>query len=160
MDRVYLSHEGLAKVKGELIRLMEVVRPEVTKSLSTARDHGDLSENAEYDAAKEKLADVDRQIGELQHKLMRVEIIDADILKSDEIRIHSRAILLNINRNIKVTYTLVDPLQADPLEGLISMKSPIGKGLLGKKVGEIVEIEAPSGVIKFEVLTIERETEL
>ncbi|MCF7811667.1 transcription elongation factor GreA [bacterium] len=160
MDRVYLSHDGLARLKRELKRLVEVVRPEVTRSLSTARDHGDLSENAEYDAAKEKLADVDRQIGELQNKLTRVEIIDADSMKSDEIRIHSRAILLNKNNNKKVTYTLVDPLQSDPAKGLISMKSPIGKGLLGKKVGDIAKINVPSGVIDFEVLTIERETEL
>jgi transcription elongation factor GreA len=160
MDRVYLSHEGLARLTRELKRLVEVVRPEVTRSLSTARDHGDLSENAEYSAAKEKLADIDRQIGELQFKLTRVELIDADSMKSDEIRIHSRAKLLNKNNKKKVTYTLVDPLQSDPTKGLISMKSPIGKGLLGKKVGEIAAIKTPSGVINFEILVIERETEL
>ena len=160
MDRVYLSHEGLARLKKELKNLLEVIRPEVTKSLSTARDHGDLSENAEYDAAKEKLANVDRQIGELQHKLSKVEIIDASSMKSDEIRIHSRAILLNKKNKKKVTYTLVDPLQSDPAKGLISMKSPIGKGLLGKKVGDIASIEVPSGLIELEILAIERETEL
>ena len=160
MDRVYLSHEGLAQLKGELKRLVEVVRPEVTKSLSIAREHGDLSENAEYDAAKEKLADVDRRIGELQNKLSKVEIVDTNEMNSDEIRIHSRTRLLNKNNNKKIIYTLVDPLQSDPARGWISVQSPIGKGLLGRKVGEIAEIKVPSGTLKLEILSIERETDI
>lgn len=160
MDNVYLTREGFEKLRSELAHLVKVVCPEATKELATAREHGDLSENAEYDAARENLAEINRQIKELQVKLSKVEIINHDELSVDEVRIFSRVTLLNVKDDARVTYTLVDPLQSDPTKGRISMKSPIGKGLLGKKIGDEIKIEVPSGTIHLRVLEIDIETEI
>ena len=156
MERVYLTHEGLEKLRRTLDNLTNTVRPKVAASLTEARSKGDLSENAEYDAAREELASVDRQISEIQSKFSRVQIIDSDAMGTDEVRILSSVTLLNLNRNTQVKYTIVDPLQADPAKYLISIQSPIAKGLLGKKVGDRVTIEVPSGELNLEVLEIER----
>jgi len=156
MEMVYLTHDGLDKLKQELRHLLHVARSEATADLATARAHGDLSENAEYDAAREKLAKIDVQIGDLQGKLSRVHIIDENSLGTDEVRILSRVTLENLSNGSKIDYTIVDPLQADPSKRLISVKSPIGKGLLGKRVDDEVTIEVPSGEICFKVLDIER----
>ncbi len=158
MDNVYLTREGLEKLRSELERLVKIVLPQATEDLATAREHGDLSENAEYDAARENLADINRRITDLQVKLSKVEIIDRDELGVDEVRILNKVTLLNKKNNARVIYTLVDPLQSDPAKGRRTLKSPIGKGLLGKKIGDEVEIKIPSGTIHFKVLTIELET--
>ena len=156
MDRVYLTREGLEKQRKDLEALIKEIRPEATHQLAVARAHGDLSENAEYDAAREKLADIDRRIAELQQKLNRVQIIDQDNIASDEVRILSKVKLKNISNGMVYEYTLVDPLQSNPSMKLISVQSPIGAGLLGKKVGEQVEIEVPSGKLKLQIEEINR----
>jgi len=156
MDTVYLTRDGLEKLRKELERLVKVVRPEATVQLTVARAHGDLSENAEYDAAKDNLATIDRKIGDLQTQLSRVQILEESDLSDGEVRILSVVTLLELGKNREVRYTLVDPLQADPMQNLISVKSPIGKGLLGKKVGEEASITIPSGEIRFRVVAIER----
>lgn len=156
MDRVYLTREGLEKQRKDLEALIKEIRPEATHQLAVARAHGDLSENAEYDAAREKLADIDRRIAELQQKLNRVQIIDQDNIASDEVRILSKVKLKNISNGIVFEYTLVDPLQSNPSLKLISVQSPIGSGLLGKKVGEQVEIDVPSGKLKLQIEEINR----
>jgi len=156
MDTVYLTREGLEKARRELERLIKETRPEATAQLAAARSHGDLSENAEYDAAKEKLADIDRRIAELQQKLTRVRIIEQDEITSEEVRILSRVTLFNLGTGRQMEYTLVDPMQANPALKLISIKSPIGQGLLGKKVGEEVEVSVPSGKLSFRVEAIAR----
>jgi len=156
MGTVYLTHEGLNKLKIELRELVKVIRTEATIDLATAREHGDLSENAEYDAARENLNDIDRRIYELQQNLSNVEIIEENSIKSDEIRVLCKVMLENLGNGSKIDYTLVDPLQSDPTKKRISLKSPIGKGLLGKRVGDEVSISVPSGEIQFKVLSIDR----
>lgn len=160
MNQVYLTHEGLKKIQGDLNRLVNEVRPKVAQSLADARSKGDLSENAEYDAAREELASVDRQIMELQQKMSRIHLIDENAIATDEVRVLSDVTLLNLNNKKEVKYTIVDPLQADPSRALISLQSPIAKGLLGKKVGEEVCIQIPSGELKLKILSIERNQNL
>ncbi len=155
-ETVYLTQEGLKKLRQDLEHLIKEVRPAATAQLEEARAHGDLSDNAEYDAARENIASIDRRITELQLKLSRVQIIDENELNTDEARILSRVTLLNLNKGGEVEYILVDSLQADPMRRMISVKSPIGKGLLGKQVGDEVTIDTPSGKVGFRVLSIER----
>jgi transcription elongation factor GreA len=156
METVYLTREGLEKLRKDLEHLLREVRPAATESLASARALGDLSENAEYHAAKENLAAIDRRIGTLQTQLTRVHIIDESALANDEIRILTRVRLLDLDRQTEATYTLVDPLQANPAQDLISIKSPIGRGLLGKRKGDEVSISIPSGSLRLRVLDFER----
>lgn len=155
-ETVYLTREGLEKVRRELERLVKEVRPAATAELEAARTRGDLFENADYDAARENLTDIDRRIGELQQRLSRVHIIEDHHLSSGEVRILSRVKLMDLGRGREMEYTLVDPVQADPSRGLISLKSPIGKGLLGRRTGDEVKIDTPSGELRLKVLAIER----
>jgi len=155
MENIYLTHDGLDKLRKELDRLVNIERPAVGADLAQAREKGDLSENAEFAAAREKLMDVDRQIVDLQQKIVRVQILDENDLKSDEVRILSKVKITNLNNNKEFDYTIVDPVQADPAKRLISFKSPIAKGLLGKKVGDEVTISIPSGNVTFRIQSIE-----
>lgn len=156
MDSVYLTREGFEKQRRELAQLVKEVRPEATNQLAIARAHGDLSENAEYDAARERLADIDRRIGEFHQRLSNVRIIDQDDISTDEVRILSKVKLRNLANGSVIEYTLVDPLQSNPSQKLISVKSPIGAGLLGKKVGDEAEIDVPSGKLKLKIESIDR----
>ncbi|MBM3329094.1 MAG: transcription elongation factor GreA [Calditrichaeota bacterium] len=156
MDRVYLTREGLERMRLDLENLLKVVRPEATQQLSQARELGDLSENAEYHAAREKLASVDRMIADLQRKLTNVELIEQGSINTSEVRIFSKVKLRNVETQGTMEWTLVDPSQANPNQQLISVKSPIGQGLLGKSVGDIAEIEVPAGRIKLQVEEIVR----
>jgi len=156
LDTIYLTHEGLNKLRLELDRLVNRVRPQATRELKAARQKGDLSENAEYDAAREKLADIDRRIGVLQQQFSRIQILEEKDLQSEEVRILTRVRAKNINNGVEVDYTLVDSVQADPARRLISVKSPIARGLLGKKIGDIATIDTPSGKIELHIIAIER----
>jgi transcription elongation factor GreA len=156
MEKVYLTREGLEKQRKELEILVKENRPEAVHQLAVARAHGDLSENAEYDAAREKLGDIDRRIGDLQQKLSRVQIIDQEDMASDEARILSKVKLKNLTNGTVFEYTLVDPMQSNPSLKLISVQSPIGSGLLGKKVGDVVTIDVPSGQLNLRVEEINR----
>lgn len=160
METVYLTRIGLGKAKRNLEHLIKVIRPEATVDLATAREHGDLSENAEYDAARENVADIDRRIMELQQKLSSVHIIEEDSISNKEVRILSKVTLQNMADGSEIDYILVDPLQSDPSKSMISVKSPIGKGLLGKRIKDEVIIEVPSGKIHFKVLALERMTDI
>jgi transcription elongation factor GreA len=157
-ETVYLTREGLDKLKNDLEHLVKVVRPKATEQMAAARAHGDLMENAEYDAARDNLSDITRRISELQQKLSKVELLDDHSIGRDDVRILSRVTLEDARNGSKIFYTIVDPLQSDPTKGLISVQSPIGKGLLGKKVGDEVTINVPSGEIHLKVLEIERST--
>ncbi len=159
-ETVYLSREGLERLRSELEHLMMEVRPQATEQLARAREHGDLSENAEFDAARENLTKITRRISDLQRKLSKVEIIEEHKIEKDEVRILSRVTLENVSDGSKADYTIVDPLQSDPRKRFISVKSPIGKGLLGKRVGDEVRVAIPTGEIHFRVLSIERSTGL
>ena len=153
-DIRYYTEEGLKKLKEELHEMKTVQRPAISKQIAEARDKGDLSENAEYDAAKEAQGLLEMRIAKLDAIVSNARVVDKSQLSTDRILILSTAKLKNLSMNKEFTYTLVAETEANLREGKISVDSPMGKGLLGKKVGEIAEIDVPNGVMKFEVLEI------
>jgi transcription elongation factor GreA len=153
-DIRYYTEEGLKKLKEELHEMKTVQRPSISKQIAEARDKGDLSENAEYDAAKEAQGLLEMRIAKLEAIVSNARIVDKSQLSTDKILILSTAKLKNLSMNKEFIYTLVAETEANLREGKISVDSPMGRGLLGKKVGEIAEIEVPNGVMKFEVLEI------
>jgi len=153
---IYLTPEGLEKLKKELEYLKYTEMPEITKRIAEARDKGDLSENAEYHAAKEEQVRINNKINELQMTLANARILDDKNLDASKALIFSTVRIKNLKTNKEKSYTLVSVNEADPVNGKVSVESPIGKGLLGKKVGDIAEIHAPAGLLKFEILEITR----
>lgn len=160
MDTIFLTHDGLEKFRLELSRLVNEIRPAAAEELAAAREKGDLSENAEYNAAREHLATIDRKISDLHNNLTNVQIIDKDALTNNEVRIFSRVKLLNLKDNTELNYSLVDPVESDPSKRLISVKSPIAKGILGKQVGDEATITIPSGELVVRILSIDLNTEV
>ncbi|GAB5539311.1 MAG: transcription elongation factor GreA [Salibacteraceae bacterium] len=152
----YYTEEGLAKLKAELDHLKKVERPAISAQIAEARDKGDLSENAEYDAAKEAQGMLEMKIAKLENLMSNARIVDDKDLDMSKALILSTVRLKNLAMKKELTYTLVAENEADLKAGKISVESPIGKGLLGKKVGDIAEITVPSGVLKLEVLEITR----
>lgn len=152
----YLTQGGLNKLKKELDQLRRVDRPAISQQIAEARDKGDLSENAEYDAAKEAQGLLELKISKLEATLSDAIVIDESKLETDKVLILSRVKMKNMNNGMEVEYTLVPENEADLKAKKISVESPIGKGLLGKKVGETAEIQVPNGVVKFEVVEIGR----
>lgn len=152
----YLTQGGLNKLRKELDQLRRVDRPAISQQIAEARDKGDLSENAEYDAAKEAQGLLELKISKLEATLSDAVVIDESKLDTDKVLILSRVRLKNMNNGMEVEYTLVPENEADLKAKKISVESPIGKGLLGKKVGETAEIQVPNGVVKFEVVEIGR----
>jgi transcription elongation factor GreA len=152
----YYTEEGLKKLQDELHELESVQRPAISKQIAEARDKGDLSENAEYDAAKEAQGLLELKIAKLKEIISNARIIDEGQMDNEKVLILSRVRLKNLSMNKEFNYTLVAENEANLKEGKISVDSPIGKGLLGKKVGEVAEIEVPNGIMKFEVLEITR----
>ena len=153
----YFTEEGLKKIKEELHQMVAVERPRISNQIAEARDKGDLSENAEYDAAKDAQGLLELKISKLEATIRNAKIIDESKLDGSKILILSRVKLKNKKDGAVVTYTLVPENEADFKSGKISVDSPIGKGLLGKRIGEVAEIKVPSGmVLNFEVLEISR----
>lgn len=152
----YYTEEGLKKLQEELHQLEIVERPSISRQIAEARDKGDLSENAEYDAAKEAQGLLELKIGKLKQIVSNARVIDEEQMTSDKILILSKIRLMNISMKKEFNYQLVAESEANLREGKISVDSPIGKGLLGKKVGDIDEIQVPNGIMKFEVLEITR----
>jgi transcription elongation factor GreA len=153
----YVTEEGLRKLKEELHFLKTKERPSISNQIAEARDKGDLSENAEYDAAKEAQGLLELKISKLEDTVSNARIIDESKLDSSKVLILSKVKLKNLTNKAELTYTLVPEQEADLKTGRISVDSPIGKGLLGKKVGEMAEIKVPSGmVMKFEILEVNR----
>ncbi len=152
----YYSVEGLKKLKDELHQLEQVERPRVTQEIADARDKGDLSENAEYHAAKEEQSHLEFKIAKLKNVISSARILDESQLDMSKILIHSVVKLKNTTNGMEFTYTLVADSESDVRNGKLSVNSPIGKGLLGKTVGEIAEIQVPNGIMKFEVVDISR----
>jgi len=155
LEIVYLTREGLVKIEQELRELETVVRKRATERLEEARKQGDLAENSEYDAAKEDLAQIDYRIAQIRQKLSNVQILDSKNVGVDQIRILNKVTILDLRLKQKFTYTLVPPEEMDIDQGLISVKSPVGKALLGKKAGEIAEFTVPAGAKKWKILKIE-----
>ena len=152
----YYSVEGMKKLKDELDHLEHVERPRVSNDIAEARDKGDLSENAEYHAAKEEQSHLEFKIAKLKGLVSNARIIDESLLDTSKILIHSIVKIKNTANNMEFNYTLVADSETNIKEGKLSVNSPIGKGLLGKELGDIAEIEVPSGVMKFEILEISR----
>ena len=152
----YYTAEGLKKLREELEHLEHVERPRVTNAISEARDKGDLSENAEYHAAKEEQSLLEYKIAQLKNVVASARLIDESQLDTSKVLALSTVKIKNTANKMVVSYTLVANSEADFKAGKISVDSPIGKGLLGKKVGEIAEVSAPNGIMKFEILEITR----
>ena len=152
----YYTTEGLKKLKDELDYLKSIERPKASQAIAEARDKGDLSENAEYDAAKEAQGMLEMRISKMEEVVANARIIDESQLDTSKILIHSIVKIKNIANNMVMNYTLVAESEADLKSGKISVTSPIGKGLLGKSVGEIAEVVVPNGTIQFEIIEISR----
>jgi len=152
----YITKEGLQKLKNELDQLVNIERPSISKQIAEARDKGDLSENAEYAAAKESQAMLELRINKLREIIMYSRLVDESKIDSSSIQLLSKVKIKNLKNNQVMEYTLVSESEADLKTGKISSGSPIAKGLIGKATGDIVEITVPSGTVKFEVLSISR----
>ncbi|MDH3323817.1 MAG: transcription elongation factor GreA [Flavobacteriaceae bacterium] len=152
----YYTAEGLKKLRDDLQHLEHVERPRVTKEIADARDKGDLSENAEYHAAKEEQSLLEYKIAQMKNTLSKARLIDESQLDLSKVLALSIVKIKNVDNNMEFEYTLVADAVSNLAEGKISVNSPIGKGLLGKKVGDIAEIQVPNGIMKFEVLNISR----
>ena len=152
----YYSFEDLEKLKLELHHLITNERISISKQIAEARDKGDLSENAEYDAAKEAQGLLEMKIAELESKIASARVIDTSKLAKDKVLLYSHVEIKNVTTGSILKYTLVPESESNIVEKKISVSSPIGKGLLGKKVGEIAKINIPSGMIDFEILNISR----
>ena len=154
MAIVYMTQEGYDKKMAELARLENVERPEVINAIREARDKGDLWENAEYDAAKERQGLLEAKIAELKNLVAGARIIDESKISTDEVQLLNRVTIKNVANGMKMTYTIVTETEANLREGKISITTPIAKGLLGHKVGEVVDVQAPAGKMQFEILDI------
>tara|TARA_B100000989_G_scaffold290686_1_gene264159 strand:+ start:622 stop:1095 length:474 start_codon:yes stop_codon:yes gene_type:complete len=152
----YYTEKGLKKLRKKLDHLKDVERPRASKAIGEARDKGDLSENAEYDAAKEAQGMLELEISKLEETLSSARIIDESKLDSSKVLVHSTVTIKNLTNLAKMEYKLVAQSEANLSQGKISVDSPIGKGLLGKKIGDIAEISIPNGNVKFEILEISR----
>jgi transcription elongation factor GreA len=152
----YYTEEGLKKLKDELHEMKTVLRPQISDQIAEARDKGDLSENAEYDAAKEAQGLLEMKISKLETIISNARIIDESTIDNSKVFILSHVKIKNILNNAEMQYTLVAENEADLKLKKISIDSPIGKGLLGKKVGDIADITTPNGVVKFEIIEITR----
>ena len=149
-----LTTEGLKAYEDELANLKEVRRHEIAEKIKEAREQGDLSENAEYDAAKDEQRDIEARIEELEKILKNVEIVDEDEVDLDVINIGCRIRILDVEFNEELEYKLVGSTEADSLRGKISNESPVGAALIGHKVGDTVEVETQVGILKYKVLEI------
>ncbi|NPA36682.1 MAG: transcription elongation factor GreA [Chlorobi bacterium] len=150
----YITEDGLKKLKEELHQLENVERPNISKQIAEARDKGDLSENAEYDAAKEAQGLLEMRIAKLKDTIANSRIIDESRLDTEKVQLLNKVVIKNLKTGAKMTYTIVPDSEADLKSGKLAISTPIAKGLLGKKIGDKVDIQVPSGVMTFEVIEI------
>lgn len=150
----YITQTGLKKLREELVQLESVERPNISKQIAEARDKGDLSENAEYDAAKEAQGLLEMRIAKLKETIASSRIIDESKIDTSKVQMLNKVKIKNLKNNAVMTYTLVSESEADLKAGKISVSTPIAQGLMGKKVGDKVEIKVPSGVMPFEIIDI------
>jgi len=151
-----MTQEGFDKMVKEMENLISIERPKISQQIAEARDKGDLSENAEYDAAKEAQGLLELRISKLQEAVRNARVIDAGQIETDKVYLLSKVKIKNLNNNTIMEYTLVSENEANLKEGKMSVESPIAKGLLGKVLGDIAEVKVPSGTMKFEILEIGR----
>ena len=152
----YFTKEGLEKIKDELKQLRTVERPSISQQIAEARDKGDLSENAEYDAAKEAQGLLELKISKLETLISNARVVDESELDTSKVLILSKVKIKNVANGAEMEYTIVSEKEANMKEKRISVESPIAKGLLGKKIGDIAEVVVPSGKMKFEIVNISR----
>lgn len=155
-DFAYYTEEGLKKLKDELHEMKTVQRPRISEQIAEARDKGDLSENAEYDAAKEAQGLLEMKISKMEELISKARLIDNATIDTSKVYILSTVTIKNVANAMQMQYTLVAESEADLKAKKISVDSPIGKGLLGKAVGQIADIQTPNGIMKFEILEITR----
>ena len=154
MSVTYMTEEGLRKLKEELRELESVQRPEISRQIAEARDKGDLSENAEYDAAKEAQGMLEAKIAQLKSLVASARLIDESTIGTDKVQIMNKVTLKNLKTKKLMTYTLVSENEADLKSAKIAVNTPIAQGLMGKKVGDVAEITVPSGVLTLEIIEI------
>lgn len=150
----YFTAEGLEKVKAELAHLIAVERPAISKAIAEARDKGDLSENAEYDAAREAQGLLELKISQMQELVANARIIDESKINTDQVQMLTKVKIKNVANGQVMEYTLVGEKEANLKEGKLAAQTPIGKALMGRKKGDVVQVQVPSGIIKFEILDI------
>lgn len=154
MAVTYMTEDGLRKLKDELKELESVQRPEISRQIAEARDKGDLSENAEYDAAKEAQGMLEGKISQLKNLIASARLIDETTIGTDEVQIMNKVTIRNVHTKKLMTYTLVSENEADLKNARIAVNTPIAQGLMGKKVGDVAEIAVPSGTLTFEIIDI------
>lgn len=154
--KVVMTYEGLKKMEQELETLKTVRRKEVAEKIKEARGQGDLSENAEYDAAKEEQGEIESRIVQLENLLRNAEVIDEDALKKDVVNLGSKVTVLDVEFDEEMEYTIVGSTEADPMNGRISNESPLGMALLGQKIGASVMADTPDGEVEFKILGIQK----
>lgn len=154
--KVVMTYDGLKKMEQELENLKTVRRKEVAEKIKEARGQGDLSENAEYDAAKEEQGEIESRIVQLENLLRNAEVIDEDVLKMDVVNLGSKVTVLDVEFDEEMEYTIVGSTEADPMNGRISNESPLGMALLGQKVGATVMADTPDGEVAFKILNIQK----
>jgi transcription elongation factor GreA len=152
----YITKEGYSKLRDELKDLKYVQRPKVVTEIAKARAHGDLSENAEYDAAKEKQGHLEKRIAEVEHAIAKSKIIDTSELSTDRVTFGLRVTLYDVNKDEEVSYQIVGNYEADVKQNKISLSSPIAKALIGKRADDCVRVKVPSGIKEFEIIDISR----
>jgi transcription elongation factor GreA len=153
---IYMSREGIDKIKRELKQLLEIEQPRLSKKLAAAREYGDLAENAEYDAAREEMEHTQRRINRLQETLSRAQIFDPKGIAADEVTLLATVKLKDIKTGKDVTYTLVSAEEVDVENMKISIESPVGRALVGKKKGDSVTIEVPRGILEYKIISVSR----
>ena len=154
MAVTYMTEEGLRKLKEEVTFLESVKRPEISRQIADARDKGDLSENAEYDAAKEAQGLLEMRIAKLKDTIANSRIIDETKIDTTKVQVLNKVTIKNLKNNAQMVYILVPETEADLKAGKLSISTPIAQGLIGKKVGDQVEIKVPSGLMSFEIMEI------
>jgi transcription elongation factor GreA len=153
-DKIYLTEDGLHKLKEELHNLKTVERPGISKQIAEARDKGDLSENAEYSAAKEAQGLLEMKIAQLEDKVAKSRVIDESKIDTSSVQVLNKVKIKNITSNSVMVYQLVPESEANLKEGKLAVNSPIAKGMLGKVVGDVVKVQVPSGEVSFEIIDI------
>jgi transcription elongation factor GreA len=156
-EPIYLSKEGRLKLESELKRLKFEERPQLVAEIKRAMEMGDLSENAEYHAAKEAQSHLERKIAELEDKLSRVRSVDTDKIPDDKVYLFAKVLVRDLRDSEEILFTIAPPDETDVDNDIISVKSPIGAALLGKAVGDVVSVNVPAGQLKYEVLKITRD---
>lgn len=153
-EKVFISAEGLEEIKERLVYLKGVRRREVADKIAEARSYGDLSENSEYDIAREEQATVEAEIFELENKVKNAVIIDPSKISTSKVGVGCTVDVQNVKLNRQISYKIVGDTESDPINGIISNISPIGAGLIGKKVGEVASIRTPGGIVELKIIKI------